>query len=239
MKDVILPTDIFHVHTFRCGHAEEINDEAYIQKAIEYGATGIWFTDHAPFPGDPFGNRMKYAELEEYISALLHYKKAYSDSISVHIGLEIEYFPSFESYYKELRTNSDIEMLLLGQHMAETVPGEYTFSWNEERLKKEEFSALGNAIVEGIETGCFDAVAHPDRIFRRCKLWNDDMQSVSEEIIHAAQKHMIPLEKNVSSMTQKHHFWQQFWASVPSDVQKIIGVDAHSVQELDYYSEMV
>ena len=65
------------------------------------------------------------------------------------------------------------------------------------------------------------------------------MQSVSEEIIHAAQKHMIPLEKNVSSMTQKHHFWQQFWASVPSDVQKIIGVDAHSVQELDYYSEMV
>ena len=239
MKDVILPTDIFHVHTFRCGHAEEINDEAYIQKAIEYGATGIWFTDHAPFPGDPFGNRMKYDELEEYISALSHYKKAYSDSISVHIGLEIEYFPSFESYYKELRTNSDIEMLLLGQHMAETVPGKYTFSWDKERLKKEEFLALGNAIVEGIETGYFDAVAHPDRIFRRCKLWNDDMQSVSEEIIHAAQKQAIPLEINVSSMTQKHHFWQQFWASVPSDVQKIIGVDAHSVQEMDYYSEMV
>ena len=239
MKDVILPTDIYHVHTFRCGHAEIITDEAYIQKAIEYGATGIWFTDHAPFPGDPFGNRMKYDELEEYISTLSHYKTAYSDSISVHIGLEIEYFPSFEAYYKELRTNSDIEMLLLGQHMAETVPGKYTFSWDKERLKKEEFSALGNAIVDGIETGYFDAVAHPDRIFRRCKLWNDDMQSVSEEIIHAAQKHMIPLEKNVSSMTQKHHFWQQFWASVPSDVQKIIGVDAHSVQELDYYSEMV
>ena len=210
--------DIFHVHTFRCGHAEEINDEAYIQKAIEYGATGIWFTDHAPFPGDPFGNRMKYAELEEYISSLSHYKKTYSDSISVHIGLEIEYFPSFEAYYKELRTNADIEMLLLGQHMAETVPEKYTFSWDKERLKKEEFSALGNAIVEGIETGYFDAVAHPDRIFRRCKLWNDDMQSVSEEIIHAAQKHMIPLEINISSMTQKHHFWQQFWDTVGTGI---------------------
>ncbi len=239
MKGVILPTDIFHVHTFRCGHAEIITDEAYIQKAIEYGATGIWFTDHAPFPGDPFGNRMKYDELEEYISTLSHYKTAYSDSISVHIGLEIEYFPSFEAYYKELRTNSAIEMLLLGQHMAETVPGKYTFSWDKEHLKKEEFLALGNAIVEGIETGYFDAVAHPDRIFRRCKLWNDDMQSVSEEIIHAAQKHMIPLEINISSMTQKHHFWQQFWDIVPSDVQKIIGVDAHSVQELDYHTEMV
>lgn len=50
----IKSTDIFHVHTYRCGHAEEVGDEEYVIKAIELGATGIWFTDHAPFPGDPF-----------------------------------------------------------------------------------------------------------------------------------------------------------------------------------------
>ena len=70
-----LASDIFHVHTFRCGHAEDISDKKYIEKAIELGATGIWFTDHAPFPGDPFGNRMKYSELEEYVSTLLRYKE--------------------------------------------------------------------------------------------------------------------------------------------------------------------
>ena len=42
--------DIFHVHTFRCGHAENVSDEEYIKKAISLGASGIWFTDHAPFP---------------------------------------------------------------------------------------------------------------------------------------------------------------------------------------------
>ena len=40
----------FHVHTYRCGHAENISDETYVKKAIELGVKSIWFTDHAPFP---------------------------------------------------------------------------------------------------------------------------------------------------------------------------------------------
>ncbi len=27
--------EIFHVHTFRCGHAAEVSDEAYVIKAME------------------------------------------------------------------------------------------------------------------------------------------------------------------------------------------------------------
>ena len=50
---------LFHVHTFRCKHAEMVPDEEYIKKSIDLGATDIWFTDHAPFPGNPFGGRMK------------------------------------------------------------------------------------------------------------------------------------------------------------------------------------
>lgn len=61
---MILPkdTDLFHVHTFRCKHAEETGDEEYIKKAIKLGKTGIWFTDHAPFPGNKpeFGFFQKY-----------------------------------------------------------------------------------------------------------------------------------------------------------------------------------
>ena len=30
----------------------------YVKRAIELGAHSIWFSDHSPFPGDPFGNRM-------------------------------------------------------------------------------------------------------------------------------------------------------------------------------------
>ena len=58
--------ELFHVHTHRCMHASDENDEAYIVKAIQMGASHIYFTDHAPFPGDPFRNRMGINQLEEY-----------------------------------------------------------------------------------------------------------------------------------------------------------------------------
>ena len=54
---------IFHVHSYRCKHASQEKEEEYIKKAIKLGATQIAFTDHAPFPGNPFRNRMSIKEL--------------------------------------------------------------------------------------------------------------------------------------------------------------------------------
>ena len=59
--------EIFHVHTYRCKHASDEDDEAYVKTAVELGAKRIVFTDHAPFPGNPFDHRMQYEELPEYI----------------------------------------------------------------------------------------------------------------------------------------------------------------------------
>ena len=69
--------NIFHVHTFRCGHAENVPDKAYVEVALELGASDIWFTDHAPFPNDPFGARMKFSELNEYLRTLTELKEQY------------------------------------------------------------------------------------------------------------------------------------------------------------------
>lgn len=225
-------TDCFHVHTRRCGHAENIPDEEYIKKALDIGATGIWFTDHAPFPGDYFRNRMRYAELPEYIGSLSLLKEQYRGLIDIHIGLEIEYFPSYDmaGYYKELRSNMDIECLLLGQHMAETDDG-YTFTWKKERLIREEYIVLANAELQGIESGYFDAVAHPDRIFRRLNEWSLPAQMLSNKIIEAANKMNIPLEQNESSKRRERNYWPEFW-EFTEGAEVIHGLDAHSMKEL-------
>lgn len=227
--------DLFHVHTYRCGHAKNIPNEEYVKKAISIGATGIWFTDHAPFPGDPFGGRMRYEELDEYLSTLSLLKQQYANEIEIHIGLEIEYFPSFNriGYYKDLRERTEIELLLLGQHLAETTPGEYTFSWDKERLKQEEYLALGNALINGLQSGYFDAVAHPDRIFRRQKHWPSDMGVITKGIIEVAKDCQIPLEQNESSKRRKHHYWKEFW-ELAADVPAISGLDAHSLERLTF-----
>lgn len=229
---------LFHVHTFRCEHAESVPDEVYIRKAVEIGASDIWFTDHAPFPGNPFKNRMAMDGLPEYLSTLSALKKAYSPLIGVHIGLEIEYFPSFDKsgYYRYLTDNTEIELLLLGQHMAETsnTPLAYTFSWDKEKLKSEEYAALGEAIIEGICTGYFGAVAHPDRIFRRCKNWTRQMEDMSNRIIETAMKNKIPIELNQESMHRKSHFRPEFWDIAKlHDVNIIQGLDAHSCNALE------
>ena len=206
---------LFHVHTFRCGHAEMISDEEYIQKAIDLGATDIWFTDYAPFPGNPFGGRMKCEELLEYISTLKGLKKQYQRQIKIHIGLEIEYFSGYDQsgYYKELSSNPDLEILLLGQQMAEDPEDRkhYTFEWPKERLLEDEYTALGDAMITGMKTGCFKIVAHPDRIFRRQKIWTLEMEAVAVRVIDAAVQSGLPLEKICSSMRHKHHYWKEFW----------------------------
>ena len=206
---------LFHVHTFRCGHAEMISDEEYIQKAIDLGATDIWFTDYAPFPGNPFGGRMKCEELLEYISTLKGLKKQYQRQIKIHIGLEIEYFSGYDQsgYYKELSSNPDLEILLLGQHMAEDPEDRkhYNFEWPKERLLEDEYTALGDAMITGMKTGCFKIVAHPDRIFRRQKIWTLEMEAVAVRVIDAAVQSGLPLEKICSSMRHKHHYWKEFW----------------------------
>ena len=227
--------NIFHVHTFRCGHAENIPDKAYVEVALELGASDIWFTDHAPFPDDPFGARMKFSELDEYLRTLSELKARHTN-INIHIGLETEYFPSFDKsgYYEYLRSRPEIEMLLLGQHMAEMSdsPPSYSFSEGSDFLNRNEYKLLGNAIVQGASTGYFDAIAHPDRIFRRCDSWDSNMEKMSVAIIQSAINADIPLEMNLASAENPIYYKKQFWALVPDFVQRIVGYDAHFIDEV-------
>ena len=225
---------VFHVHSYRCGHAQTVPDDMYVKRAISLNARSIWFSDHSPFPGDPFGNRMNMSELDEYLTTLLQLKREYAGRIEIHIGLEIEYFPSYDmaGYYKDLCDDKRIEFLMLGQHMAETGINEYTFSWDKTRLFDEEYRALGEAIVTGIESGYFNYVAHPDRIFRRKKSWDESMSKMSLRIINAASKSNIPLEINMHSVATKYHYWKEFWKLVPDETLVFTGLDVHSLDEL-------
>lgn len=237
-KVSIPETDLFHVHTYRCQHADKVPDEDYVIKAIQIGATGIWFTDHAPFPGNRFHNRMLYEELDGYIESVLTMKKKYADLIHIHLGLEIEYLPEYDrkGYYDELLNDDRFEVLMLGQHMAEDAdnPEIHTFDWDKERLKSEEYKALMGALIEGICSGKFNVVAHPDRSFRRCKKWTDEMSDLSEKLIDKAKEHNMPLEINMHSLEDKPHFWPEFWEiAKKKDSRIIIGLDAHSPEELE------
>ena len=111
--------DFFHVHTRRCKHGSEESDETLVTKAISLGAKRITFTDHVPFPENPFGNRMDFEELEEYLDSLEKLKKLYSTQIDIKIGFEVEYLPKYLDYFWFLKNHPKVDLLICGQHMAQ------------------------------------------------------------------------------------------------------------------------
>lgn len=224
--------NLFHVHTYRCGHAAGDTDEMYVKKAIELGAESITFTDHAPFPGNPFGNRMDYEMLPEYVQSLSYLKEQYDGLIKIKIGLEIEYLPGFMNYYEQLNNSKLFDILILGQHFYECKDGIYSFSLKKQEFQMQDAEGLYNAAIEGMKTGYFKVIAHPDRMFRSCEEWNSYMEQMSKEIIDIAKKQNVLLEQNISSMKQGNSYRPEFWEMVLDDKDIIIGLDAHSVDDL-------
>lgn len=223
--------ELFHIHTYRCGHAENILDEQYILKAIELEADSITFTDHAPFPYDIFGGRMKYRELPEYISSITELKDKYKEQIIIKLGLEIEYLPSFYEYYQELSKIKEIDLLMIGQHFYEVEPGKYSFSFPE--LQSREHIGCINAIIEGIDTGLFEVVAHPDRAFRRISKWDEVCNSLSKTMANKALEKNVLLEFNLASKEKNNCWWPEFWEMIDSKNKIIEGLDAHYLKELE------
>ena len=101
---------IFHVHTARCKHGSDESDEAFVKTAVALGASKITFTDHSPFPGDSFKNRMGMSQLPEYIASLKSLKDKYRGTIEIEIGLEMRWINSIFCclrFYGLYRTGND------------------------------------------------------------------------------------------------------------------------------------
>lgn len=221
------PDEIFHVHTWRCGHAGEEREEAYIKTAIRLGAKQITFTDHAPFPGDLFRGRMKMEQLPEYEETLWKLREKYREKIGIRIGLEAEYLPGYQFYYEQLKNDEKIEFLLLGQHFYELSSGLYSFSQKKGSKRAE---GILKAEIDGVKSGYFSCVAHPDRGFRYLQAGEKPDLGLVKELIAVSKDYQIPLEKNISSMEKQWFYQELFWNFCDQDY--FVGLDAHSVTEM-------
>lgn len=217
----------FHIHTSRCGHSAMDCDELYVKKAIEMGNDTIVFSDHTPFPNNPFSGRMKMEQLNEYIKSLQNLKQKYCDQIMVYIGLEVEFLPEYISYYEWLREKFDF--LMLGQHHTSFAVNDYTFTKKHDA--SECYIRLLESIPEALKTGLFDIVAHPDRNFSDNN-WSNVEDDFAKEIIDTADFYDVYLEKNVASF-ENGNFREKFWKHTSSNSKILYGLDAHSVEELE------
>lgn len=235
----------FHTHTYRCGHAGNFSDEAYVLSAIENGFKVVGFSDHAPFKDiiHP-GMRMDFAEFDGYLSSLRDLKEKYKDKITILIGLEIEYYEEIKSYYDELYVKYNLDYLIVGQHLRYKNNNPDFYFGHKNRDLIDEIKEYEKDLIKAINSGYFSYVCHPDLFFSSIKDVNEDILKICEEICIAAKNKDIPLEINLNGMIQKVYFNKKDVIFYPSidffRIAKkvgnkfIIGIDAHHPERFKY-----
>ncbi len=231
----------FHTHTYRCKHASG-KEEDYVKAAIANGFSELGFSDHGPFPDKDYGLRMDFSELPEYVSEIERLDKVYGDRIKLFKGLEVEYHPKYSGYYKELISELGIEYLVLGEHTYTVSGGTMKNIAFAESTK--EYIEYAEGIAEGVETGCFAFIAHPDIMFRNNFSWDRNCDKACDIILSAAEKYSVPLEFNVNGLRRgfcsfpdgiRYQYpHERFWKQISGSSQKvIIGADCHIPEQLN------
>ena len=232
-----------HTHTWRCGHAVG-EDYEYVENAIKAGFSLIGFSEHIQYRADNRKyNRIDFEDFVSYFSDIRALKKAYKERIVILCGLEAAYVPEAMNDLLELSTESDY--ILLGQHQGGLSDKKYCLKCNDEDVLQ-----YAADIENGLSTGLYSVIAHPDYFMNARSSWSKQCAEASERICKAAKKYGVPLELNLKgSLSHKdwigqeyctHYPYRKFWEIAAKEGNDVLyGWDAHSPKDLLGSTEIV
>lgn len=230
----------YHTHTAYCRHAGGTAAD-YAEEAFEKGLEKLGFSDHLPFPGDPFGYRMPYEEIGAYIADVYREKERYKGRMEILCGFEGEYIRGKEDFYEKLLTGQGCEYLLMGQHMYLDRSGQLCHAAG--LSGTEQYTDYAESLAEGMKTGYFCCIAHPDYMFINPFAWDGNCERACDIIIDAAVKEGCCLEYNANGYRRgvdefedglrlqypHRKFWER---AARAGVPVLIGSDCHSPEKL-------
>ena len=226
----------YHTHSAYCGHAQGSLKE-YIESAISCGLTDLGFAEHAPFPGDPFGMRMNFNTLPDYVAELAQHKKDYHQKIRLYTGLEIEYLEAYSSYYPMLLSEYGIDYMIMGQHFF-MAPDKKCYNLYDHSFPSEYLITHAQNMIKGMDTGYFQYIAHPDLMFIRDYGMDHNCKKAIEVLVEGAAKNHHTLELNANGFRREKKQYSDslrypypvdiLWQEVAkTDIPVIIGSDSH------------
>lgn len=233
----------YHMHTTRCHHALG-SDEDYVKAAIQAGFKEIGFTDHTPWHYESdyvSGMRMKESELDGYIASIRSLQKKYQDQVSIKLGLECEYFPSMMPWLKKTIQEKGLDYIIFGHHFLEN--DEYGPYYGRPTTSKERLWDYVNGAIEGMKTGLYSYLAHPDLI-HYLDTKDAEYTKAMETLCKVAKEENIPLEFNLLGHGDNRWYpCEDFWKIASKcKCQAIIGFDAHEPESLldtDLYKQAI
>lgn len=226
----------YHTHTFRCGHASTEGERKYVEAAIEAGFRELGFADHTPMPlpsdvnpddCDRFlGIRMTMNQTEDYVQKLLALREEYKNDIKIRIGFEVEYLPeTFDALVCFLNT-FPTDYIIMGQHFNTVLTDKITY-FGTETHSKTVLENYVDLVTEGMKTGKFTYVAHPDLCNYRGSL--ETYEKEMARLIETANECNVPLEINLLGLNSARHYPRNIFWTLAGDIgcNVVIGSDAH------------
>lgn len=225
-----------HSHTYRCGHAKG-KDEEYVVAAIEAGFTALGFSDHVFLPGLS-DKRMRgdYELIDDYLNSIGDLQEKYKDRIQIYKAFEAEWYgPRFEKYYRELLESKKVDYLLLGQHCFYDDGFHFYGRFAD---KAQGTAAYCCDLIQGMESGLFLYVCHPDLFMMWHGRFDEQAYHVAKAIAEKSVETGVPLEVNMGPSRwaqDKQHLpypYRRFWEVVAEvGAECVFGVDAHQPED--------
>lgn len=227
----------YHTHTYRCKHANG-EDKEYIENAILGGMKVLGFSDHCPWVFDDgfvSGTRMEPWQVDDYFQKLSDLRNEYRNDIKIYIGFEAEYIPELMEKQNELLKDYPVDYMIMGEHFTAREPySDYTGFETEDEKVLENYV---DTVIEGMKTGKYKYVAHPDLLNFVGK--REVYFEHYTRLCNFLKEKNIPVELNLLGLREGRHYPNNNFFEIASKVGNdvIIGCDAHWPQVLSSLKE--
>ena len=195
----------------------------------------LGFSDHAPylFPDTDYYSafRMKKEELFEYAESVRSLQKEYAKDIRILLGFELEYYPAFHEGEMKFLSQVNPDYLIMGQHFGGNEIKDVYAPYNKDETA---FRAYIKQIIEGLKTGHFAYLAHPD--LGGYNFPKEVYEEMYETLCKEAKALNIPLEINLLGLRTNRHYPDRRLFEIASKVGNkiVLGVDAHNPNEFHH-----
>ncbi|NLA78003.1 MAG: histidinol-phosphatase [Erysipelothrix sp.] len=225
----------YHTHTTRCKHAYG-SDEAYVMAAIKAGYDELGMSEHSPWvlhPGETAAYRMELEDMDDYMQSMRTLREKYKDQITIHIGLEAEYFRDRFDWLVDFKKQHALDFIIFGNHNRDRIS--YHTYYGDYHAPDLLLDHYVEDAIEAMSTGFYSIFAHPDLYFKTLNVVNQDTLAAAQALCEAANHYQVPLEYNLGGFRYGDNAYPKaaFWEIAAKNKNvTIIGVDAHDPDHL-------
>jgi histidinol-phosphatase (PHP family) len=255
MKDTDPIFSSMHTHTIFCDGHDDV--ETMCRAAYEKKLYAVGFSAHAPIfkqPGIDSDSHLKEEKVDEYVSEVLAAKKRWQGKLAVFLGYEVDYIKGMRSPLDSDIRAINPDFLIGSVHYIFPDNGTQpcTVDGPPEEFEKGLKDGFGgdagalmhcyyDAVLQMIEEGGFDILAHADLIKKNCQdknLWDEKDEFVRQkEIAASTSRTELVVEVNTGGINRVKI--RDVYPSLPFlrlfreyNVPVIITADAHSARHI-------